>query len=292
MDHFEMCALCPRMCRVNRYEQRGFCRMGAEVKAARAALHMWEEPCISGTRGSGTVFFSGCTLKCAFCQNAPISHDGFGFPVSEDRLCDMFRALIDAGAHNLNIVTGTPFAPVIVRALERVKPAVPVVWNTGGYERVETLKMLEGVVDIYLPDLKHVSPRLSKLCVQAEDYFDVASRALCEMHRQVGENVYDEDGMLQKGMIVRHLILPGCTRDAMQVLDFVKAHMPRVPVSIMRQYTPQERCKIKGLDRRITDEEYGRVMDYAAEIGILGFSQEAESASSSYTPPFDGTGVI
>ena len=291
MDHFANCTLCPRQCGVDRYEQTGFCRMGAEVKAARAALHMWEEPCISGTRGSGTVFFSGCTLKCAYCQNAPISHDGEGVIISLDKLCDIFRSLIDQGAHNLNIVTGTPFAPLIVRALEKVKPQVPVVWNTGGYETVETLKMLEGLVQIYLPDLKHVSPRLSKLCLRAEDYFDVASRALPEMYRQVGDNVYDRDGILQKGMIVRHLILPGCTRDAMQVLDFLKNNLPTVPVSIMRQYTPQRRCTVKGLDRRITDEEYNRVMEHAAEIGILGFSQEAESADSAYTPPFDGTGI-
>jgi len=266
--------------------------MGDTMKVARAALHMWEEPCISGTRGSGTVFFSGCTLKCAFCQNASISHDGFGFPVTVDKLCDIFRSLIAQGAHNLNIVTGTPFAPLIAEALEKCAPPVPVVWNTGGYETVETLRMLEGLVDIYLPDMKHVSPRLAKLCVQAEDYFPVACEALREMHRQTGDNVYDEEGMLRRGMIVRHLILPGCTRDAMQVLDFLKENLPLVPVSIMRQYTPQKRCTIKGLDRRITDEEYQRVMDYAAQIGILGFSQEAESADSAYTPPFDGTGVV
>ena len=204
----------------------------------------------------------------------------------------MFLSLEEQGAHNINLVTGTPFAPLIVRALENSRLSIPEVWNTGGYETVETLKMLEGHVQVYLPDLKHVSPRLSKLCVQAEDYFDVASAALIEMHRQVGTNVFDEDGMLMQGMIVRHLILPGCTRDAMQVLDFLKENLPDVPVSIMRQYTPQERCTVKGLDRRITDEEYRRVMQHADEIGILGFSQEAESADSGYTPPFDGTGVI
>lgn len=292
MDTFSHCTLCPRQCGVNRHEKQGFCRMGDTMKVARAALHMWEEPCISGTRGSGTVFFSGCTLKCAFCQNAPISHDGFGYPVTQEGLVRMFLSLEEQGAHNINIVTGTPFAPLIVRALEKSRLSIPVVWNTGGYETVETLKMLEGHVQVYLPDLKHVSPRLSKLCVQAEDYFDVASAALIEMHRQVGTNVYDEDGMLTQGMIVRHLILPGCTRDAMQVLDFLKENLPDVPVSIMRQYTPQERCTVKGLDRRITDEEYRRVMQYADERGILGFSQEAESADSGYTPPFDGTGVI
>lgn len=292
MDHFASCALCPRRCGVNRHEAAGFCRMGDGIKAARAALHMWEEPCISGKRGSGTVFFSGCTLKCAFCQNAPISHDGFGYPVTVDRLSDIFKSLIDQGAHNLNIVTGTPFAPLIVDALNKCRPSVPVVWNTGGYESLETLKLLKGAVQIYLPDMKHVSPRLSKLCVQAADYFDVASRALKEMYRQTGDNVYDDSGMLLRGMIVRHLILPGCTADAMKVLDFLHENLPRTPVSIMRQYTPSPRCQIKGLDRRITDEEYDRVMAHAARIGILGFSQEAESADSSYTPPFDGSGVL
>ena len=292
MDYFASCTLCPRACGVNRHESAGFCRMGDTAKVARAALHMWEEPCISGSRGSGTVFFSGCTLKCAFCQNAPISHDGFGYPVTKEKLRDIFQSLIDQGAHNINLVTGTPFVPLIVDALELCAPSVPVVWNTGGYESLETLKMLEGAVQIYLPDCKHVSPRLSRLCVQAADYFEVASAALAEMYRQTGNNVYDEAGILQKGMIVRHLILPGCTQDAMKVLDFLHERLPQVPVSIMRQYTPSSRCTIKGLDRRVTEEEYQRVMEHAHMLGILGFSQEEASADSCYTPPFDGTGVI
>ena len=286
------CFLCPRQCGVDRRERTGFCGQGESPKVARAALHFWEEPCISGTRGSGTVFFSGCTLRCAFCQNYEISHEGWGKEITVQRLADIFRMLRDQGAHNINLVTATPFVPAILDALEMEHPGIPIVWNTGGYETVETLKRLEGAVDIYLPDLKHVSPRLSKLCAGAPDYFEVASRAIAEMCRQVGEAVYDGEGIMKRGVIVRHLILPGCTGDSCRALDFIANELPAgTPVSLMRQYTPSPRCQIPGLDRRITDQEYARVLDHFQALGLTGYTQEKESADSAYTPPFDLTGV-
>ena len=198
-----VCTLCPRQCGVDRGVKTGFCGMGEIPRVARAALHFWEEPCISGTRGSGTVFFSGCTLRCAYCQNYSISHEGQGKEITPARLADVFRALEGQGAHNINLVTATPFIPAVLEALSLHRPGIPVVWNTGGYETVETLKRLEGVVDIYLPDLKHVSPRLAKLCAGAPDYFEVASAALLEMCRQTGEPVYDAEGMMQKGILAK-----------------------------------------------------------------------------------------
>lgn len=287
-----VCTLCPRRCGVDRSVKTGFCGMGDQPKVARAALHFWEEPCISGTRGSGTVFFSGCTLRCAFCQNYEISHRGMGREISVRRLADIFKTLEDQGAHNVNLVTATPFAYAVLDALEIYRPSIPIVWNTGGYETLETLKLLEGAVDIYLPDLKHVSPRLSKLCAGAPDYFEIASAALREMCRQTGPAVYDGAGIMQKGVIVRHLILPGCTSDSCRALDFIAENLPKgTPVSLMRQYTPSPFCAIPGLDRRITDAEYSRVLDRFEALGLSGFTQEKESADSAYTPPFDLTGV-
>ena len=286
------CRLCPRRCGVDRKVKRGFCGMGEMPKVARAALHFWEEPCISGTRGSGAVFFSGCTLRCAYCQNWPISHEGQGKEITPARLADVFRALEDQGAHNINLVTATPFIPAVLEALSLHRPGIPVVWNTGGYETVETLKMLEGAVDIYLPDLKHVSPRLSALCAGAPDYFDVASAAILEMCRQTWKNVYDDAGIMQKGVVVRHLILPGCTTDSCRVLDFIAEKLPKgIPVSLMRQYTPIPECTVPGLDRRITDREYERVLSHFQALGLSGYTQEKGSASLAYTPPFDLTGV-
>ncbi len=287
-----VCTLCPRRCEADRKVRPGFCGMGELPRVARAALHFWEAPCISGTRGSGTVFFSGCTLRCAFCQNYEISHFGQGKEISVRRLADIFKMLEDQGAHNINLVTATPFVPSILDALALYRPAIPVVWNTGGYETVETLRLLGGAVDIYLPDLKHVSPRLSKLCAGAPDYFEIASRALQEMCRQTGPAVYDEDGMMRGGVIVRHLILPGCTVDSCKALDFVAERLPPgTPVSLMRQYTPSPYCGISGLDRRITDAEYRRVLDHFRALGLTGYTQEKESADAAYTPPFDLTGV-
>lgn len=287
-----LCKLCPRECRVDRETAVGFCGMKMEPKVARAAPHFWEEPCISGTRGSGTVFFSGCTLRCAYCQNYPISHGGEGKEIIVRRLADIFRALVDQGVHNINLVTGTPFIPAILEALSFYRPPVPIVWNSGGYEKTETLKMLEGAVDIYLPDLKHVSSRLSALCAGAPDYFEVAAKALEEMCRQTGTPVYDEAGLMQKGTLVRHLILPGCTGDSCRALDFIAESLPPgTPVSLMRQYSPVPWCKLPGLDRRVADREYERVLEHYQALGLSGYTQEKESADVAYTPPFDLTGV-
>ena len=287
-----VCTLCPRRCGVDRSAKTGFCGMGETPRIARAALHFWEEPCISGVRGSGAVFFSGCTLRCAYCQNYEISHERKGQDISVSRLTDIFRELEAQGAHNLNLVTGTPFAPAILDALELYRPKIPIVWNTSGYETLETLRRLEGAVDVYLPDLKHVSPRLAKLCAGAPDYFDAASAAIREMCRQTGEAVYDENGMMQKGVIVRHLILPGCTGDSIRALDFIADSLPKgTPVSLMRQYTPEPWCTIPGLDRRVTDAEYQRVLAHFEMLGLVGYTQEKEAADGCFTPKFDGTGV-
>ena len=287
-----ICTLCPRRCGIDRSVKTGFCGMGEIPRVARAALHFWEEPCISGTRGSGTVFFSGCTLRCAFCQNYEISHLGQGKEISVQRLAEIFKMVEDQGAHNINLVTATPFVYAVLDALTLHRPSIPIVWNTGGYETLDTLKLLEGAVDIYLPDLKHVSPRLSKLCAGAPDYFEIASRAIQEMCRQTGPAVYDDEGMMQKGVIVRHLILPGCTMDSRKVLDFIAENLPNgTPVSLMRQYTPSPHCTIPGLDRRIADAEYQRVLEHFEALNLTGYTQEKESADSAYTPPFDLTGV-
>ena len=286
------CKLCPRRCGVNRAEKRGYCGMGLQPRVARAALHFWEEPCISGSRGSGAVFFSGCTLRCAYCQNYAISHEGEGREITPSRLADIFRSLYEQGAHNLNLVTGTQFVPAILDAFALYKPPIPVVWNCGGYELPETLALLDGIVDVYLPDLKHVSSRLSALCAQAPDYFAVASAALREMCRQAGAAVYDAEGLMQRGVLIRHLILPGCTGDSCRALDFIAQELPEgVPVSLMRQYSPEPWCKIKGLERRVTDAEYARVLAHFQALGLSGYTQEKGSASAAYTPAFDGTGV-
>ena len=289
-----ICSLCPRQCFAERGEATGsgFCGAGTLPRLARAALHFWEEPCISGARGSGAVFFSHCTLRCAFCQNMDISHEAFGKTITVRALADIFRRLTDEGAHNINLVTATHFAPAVLEALSLYRPPVPIVWNSSGYETVETLKMLEGAVDIYLPDVKHVSPRLSALCAGAPDYFAFAAPAVREMCRQTGAPTYDEAGMMQKGTIVRHLILPGCTKDSMRVLDFIHDELPPgTPVSLMRQYSPVPQCHVKGLDRRITDEEYDRVFQYLLDLGLTGYFQEKSSATREYTPPFDLTGI-
>ncbi|MBQ9300045.1 MAG: radical SAM protein [Clostridia bacterium] len=285
-----ICTLCPRMCRAERNEERGegFCRMGTDAVVARAAPHLWEEPCISGTKGSGTVFFSGCSLGCAYCQNHSISHERQGRPVTDEELAQLIRGLEEKGAHNISFVTGTHFIPAILAALKLYRPRVPVVWNTGGYETVQTLRLLEGTVDIYLPDLKHVSPRLGKVLCDAPDYFEFASAAVLEMLRQTGCPVYDENGIMRRGTVIRHLVLPGCTGDSLKVLDWIAEHVPDgTPVSIMRQYTPIAECRIRGMDRRVTDAEYDRVADHALVLGLNALTQEKESAQESYIPNFD-----
>lgn len=285
-----ICTLCPRRCGAERQEEsgQGFCRMGTRAVVARAAPHLWEEPCISGSRGSGTVFFSGCPLGCAYCQNYSISHERQGRRMTDAELADVIRDLEQTGVHNISFVTGTHFVPAILNALKCYRPAVPMVWNTGGYETLDTLRMLEGTVDIYLPDLKHVSPRLGKVLCAAPDYFEVASAAILEMLRQTGKPVYDENGIMLRGTVIRHLVLPGCTGDSIRVLNWIAENTPRdTPVSIMRQYTPIPECTIKGMDRRITDAEYDRVVEHALDLGLNALTQEKEAAEACYIPDFN-----
>ena len=285
------CRLCPRECGVDRTTAHGFCGMDAELSAARAMLHMWEEPPISGTRGSGAIFFSGCPLRCVFCQNRTISREGVGEAMSEDVLRDRILALLDQGVHNLNLVTPTHYTPMLVHLLESLKPrlSVPVVWNSGGYETVESLRMLEGLVDIYLPDFKYVSSELSAAYSAAPDYAEVATRAVLEMYRQTG--VYEErEGLAVKGVLIRHLVLPGCRADSMAVMQHIAALLPPadIRVSVMRQYTPDFAmdCPHKNLRRRVTEFEYNSVLEETARLGLTGFSQGKDAATKAYTPDF------
>ena len=212
--------------------------------------------------------------------------------ITVERLADVFRELYDQGAHNINLVTATPYWPAIREALDLYKPPIPVIWNTGGYEKPETIRSMKGYVDAFLPDIKHVSPRLSTLCADAPDYFNYASKSVVLMCEQAGQPVYDGNGLLLSGVIVRHLILPGCTSDSIRVLDFIAEHLPKgIPVSLMRQYTPIPQCTVPGLQRRITDREYGRVLEHMQALGLDGYGQDKASAEREYTPPFDLTGV-
>ena len=283
-----ICTLCPRQCRADRSVRPGFCGMGEEIRIARIAPHYWEEPPISGTRGTGAVFFSGCTLRCAYCQNGEISHTGAGRVFTARELSDALKRLADLGVHTLSLITGTPFVPQILDALEYWRPPLPVVWNTSGYETVETLRRLEGAVDVYLPDLKHYSARMGQLCAGAPDYFDAASAALREMCRQAGPNRYDEAGILTRGVLIRHLILPGLTGESMKLLTWVKDELPPgTPVSLMRQYIPCNSVSVPGLCRRITDREYRRVRNHMQALELPGFLQEPDSADRDFIPSFN-----
>ena len=283
-----ICSLCPRMCGANRKIKPGFCGLGEEMLIARAAPHLWEEPPISGKRGTGAIFFSGCTLRCVYCQNGEISHGNAGRVFTPEQLADTMRRLTDLGMHTISFITGTPFIPQILGALERWRPPLPLVWNTSGYERVETLKRLEGVIDVYLPDLKHYSPRAGRLCAGAPDYFQVASQALKEMCRQTGEMICDEEGIARKGVLVRHLILPGFTGESMKLLTWIRDELPAgTPVSLMRQYIPYNGVSIPGLNRRITEEEYRRVRDHMIALDLPGYLQEPEAADPEFVPVFN-----
>ena len=288
------CTLCPRNCGAQRNDAQslGVCGVGKEPKIARAALHMWEEPCISGTRGSGAIFFSGCGLKCIFCQNEAISHGGEGEVVSAERLAEIFRELEAQGAHNINLVTAAQFVPAVIRALDIYRPNIPIVYNSSGYERVETLKALEGYVDIYLPDFKYIDAQMAKLLSGAADYPEVAMAAIHEMLRQTGPAVYDENGMMLRGTQIRHLVLPGLTGDSMKILSVIADEFPGAAVSLMGQYVPFGKAlEMPGMNRRIKKKEYARVLAHMEMIGLDGYRQELESASEAFVPAFDGTGV-
>jgi putative pyruvate formate lyase activating enzyme len=282
------CTLCPRQCRADRAVQPGFCGLKEEMRIARIAPHLWEEPPVSGTRGTGAVFFSGCTLRCAYCQNGEISHTGTGRSFTPRELSDALKRLTDLGMQSISFITGTPFVPQILEALDLWRPPLPIVWNTSGYETCETLRMLEGTVDVWLPDLKHYSARAGRLCAGAADYFPVASAAIREMCRQAGPNQYNGDGILTRGVLVRHLILPGLTGESMKLLTWVKDELPPdTPVSLMRQYIPCNQVRIPGLDRRVTDREYIRVRDHMLLLGLPGFLQEPDSADRDFVPAFN-----
>ncbi len=298
-NYMSDCALCPRKCHANRLDgQKGYCGQSAELTAARAALHFWEEPCISGTQGSGTVFFSGCNLRCVFCQNHDISVGNYGSKISENRLAEIFLELQEKGAANINLVTAGHFLPQVCLALQAAKEdglSIPIVYNTGSYEEISTLRLLEGLADIYLPDLKYYSTELSTACSQAPDYFAKASSAIGEMLRQTGRPVFDSaTGLMKRGVLVRHLVLPGHVGDSKKILRYLhEAYGNDIYVSIMNQYTPvTSSAQLPELNRRVADDEYARVLDFAERIGIeQGFLQESNSAEECFIPPFNGEGL-
>lgn len=298
MDTSFLCKLCPRECNVDRgLDKTGFCKVPNHIKVARAALHFWEEPCISGDEGSGTVFFSGCNLRCVYCQNRKIAEGVYGKNITVDRLAAIFLELQEKGANNINLVTPSHYVLQIIKALEMAKEqglTLPVVYNSSAYEKVETLKLLEGYVDVYLPDFKYMDRRLSGKYSKAEDYSVVAKRAIFEMVRQVGAPCFDDRGILQKGVIVRHLVLPGYTQDSKKIIKYLyDTYGNGIFISILSQFTPLSYLsEYPELNRKITEEEYEDVVDYAIEIGVdNGFIQEGDVAEESFIPDFEGQGV-
>lgn len=295
------CTLCPRNCHANRKNKNsltGICHEANHLRLARAALHFWEEPCISGKQGSGTIFFSGCTLRCVFCQNHSIADGSVGKEISQQRFVQILLELQQKGANNINLVTPTHFVPLIIDGIQQARSQglhLPIVYNTSGYESIETLQLLDGIVDIYLPDLKYYSSTIAQKYSFAGDYFSVASRALQEMYRQVGDPVFDANGIMQKGMIVRHLVLPGCTNDSKAVIQYLyQTFHDHIYISIMNQYTPMPTVQgqYPELNRKVTEEEYDEVVDYAIELGVEhGFIQEGETADESFIPAFDYEGI-
>lgn len=290
-DILSKCNLCPRNCGVNRHETIGVCDAGDNIKLAYYSLHRWEEPVISGTNGSGTVFFSHCNLKCIFCQNKKISTGGYGKIISNDRLKEIFLELQKKGAHNINLVTPTPFVPLIADVLQEIKGkelTIPVVYNTSSYENVETIKIMNGLVDIYLADLKYYSNELGLKYSRCSNYFEIASKAIDEMVKQVG-TFEIVDGLMKKGVIVRVLILPGHIEDSKKIIKYLydKYH-DEVIISIMNQYTPIEKLEYDNLNRKVTDDEYDEVVNYAYDLGVrMAFMQEGETQSESFIPDFD-----
>lgn len=297
MEGLHNCMACPRGCGADRTRgQRGYCGADSTVWVARAALHHWEEPPISGTRGSGAVFFSHCALGCVFCQNRQISRRAdVGKPVTAERLAGIFLELEAQGAHNINLVTGSHYAPQLVRPLRLAREqglAVPVVWNSSGYETADTLRLLDGLVNIYLPDYKYHSSYYAARYSHATDYPETAQEAITEMVRQAGAPRYDADGLLQKGVIVRHLMLPGLGGDTSQVLRSIAERWGGcVLVSLLRQYTPVGTSDFPELGRRISDEEYQEAVEQMQQLGLSGFIQDSESISESFIPSFSGEGV-
>ena len=293
LDIYKKCSLCPRNCKADRTVSAGFCGETSRLYAAKAYLHKWEEPCISYKNGAGTIFFSGCSLHCVYCQNNRISNELFGKELTVSELSDIILSLQDRGADNIEFVTPTHFVPHIIAALDIVKPElnIPVIYNSGGYENLHTLRLLKGYIDIYMPDLKYFSSDISLRYSAAEDYFEKASAAVSEMISQTGSLQYNTGGGLIKGTIIRHLILPGCRHDSMRILDWIAENTSpdNVLVSIMNQYTPFDFIPddLPELKRRLTKMEYNSVARYAAELGISGFTQGRSAVGKDFVPDFD-----
>ena len=295
MDILKNCTLCPRKCGADRTKVSGFCGATDKIKIARCALHFWEEPCISGKNGSGTVFFSHCTMKCVFCQNYKISHLGNGKFVTENELSDGFLKLASSGAHNINLVTPTHYVPQIVKAVNTARKKgldIPIIYNSSGYENPETIKMLDGIVDVYLPDLKYFDDKYAIRYSCAKDYFRVASTAIEEMYKQVGKCVFDADGMIKKGVIVRHLMLPNLLFDSKKVIDYLyRTYGDNIFISIMNQYTPISAIltDFPEINKKISEKYYNSLIDYAVNLGVKNaYIQEGDTAKESFIPEFFG----
>lgn len=292
-----VCTICPRNCGVNRQYEPGYCKSSDNIKIARRALHYWEEPCISGEKGSGTVFFSGCNMGCVYCQNKEISHGGFGKEVSVEKLADIFLNLQSQGALNINLVTPTHFWPGIRKAVLLAKEkglSLPIVCNTSCYEKPETIAGMADIIDIWLPDFKYIKARPAARYSRAPDYPDFAKQALDIMVKNRPHPLFDENGIMQKGVIVRHLVLPGQTEAAKDIIKYLyERYGDKIYISIMSQYTPcSDLGKYPEINRKLTRAEYDEVVDFAVELGLEnGFVQEGEAASESFIPPFDLTGV-
>lgn len=294
---YKRCNLCSRRCLINRYERPGLCGATNNIKIARAALHYWEEPCISGNSGSGTVFFSNCSLKCLFCQNKKISTNGFGKEINIEELSNIYLNLKEKGANNINLVTPTHYVPSIIKSLNLAKEKglnIPIVYNTSSYETIETIKLLNKSIDIYLPDLKYYNDEYAINYSNVKDYFKIATDNIKEMYNQVGKNIFDDNGMMIKGVIVRVLLLPNHLEDARKILKYLyDTYKDNIYISIMNQYTPLEHIdKYDNLNRKVTQEEYDELINYACDLGITSaFIQEGETQSESFIPDFNLDGV-
>lgn len=292
MELLKSCMLCPRKCCVNRYKNLGFCKASNKVKVAYYSLHMWEEPVLSGTNGSGTIFFSNCNLRCIYCQNKKISIDGYGKYISNKKLGEIMIELQDKGAHNINLVTPTHYVPQIVSILHNIKDnklKIPIIYNTSSYENVGTIMIMRGLIDIYLADLKYYDDTLAKNYSYCDNYFETATMAIDEMYRQVGSCTFDKDGMMKKGLIVRVLVLPGHVEDAKKIVNYLyNTYKNEIFISIMNQYTPINKCIYNNLNRKITKEEYDEVINYAINLGVdNAFIQEDDTADESFIPDFN-----
>lgn len=292
MKVLENCMLCPRKCGINRYKEKGICGANSKIKLAYYSLHMWEEPPISGKNGSGTIFFSNCNMKCIYCQNKKISIDGYGKYISMKKLEEIMLELQKKGAHNINLVTPTHYVPQIAFVLQKIKDKslkIPVVYNTSSYECVGTLMMMRNLVDIYLADLRYYDDDLAIKYSKCRDYFENATMAIDEMYRQVGEIKINDKGMLEKGVVVRVLILPGHVDDSKKIIEYLyKTYGNDIFISIMNQYTPVWKCKYSNLNRKVTEDEYNEVVNYAIDLGVVNaFVQEGEAADDSFIPKFN-----